>query len=52
MCLDVEGVVECKNVHSKDLPDEVAASLSAYGGDRLSTGIEIMSISKTIMKYS
>ena len=31
-CLDVEGVVEFKTVHSKDHPDVVAYSLSAYGG--------------------
>ena len=31
VCLDVEGVVEFKSVHSKDHPDEVAESLSAYG---------------------
>ena len=42
MCLDVEGVVEFKTVHNKDHPDEVAKSLSAYGGGRLVTGIEIM----------
>ena len=35
MRLDVEGVVEFKTVHGKDHPDEVADSLSAYGGDRL-----------------
>ena len=45
MCLDVEGVVEFKTVHSKDHPDEVAESLSAYDGGRLVTGIEIMSTS-------
>ena len=45
MCLDVKGVVEFKTVHSKDHPDEVAESLSAYGGGRLVTGIEIMSTS-------
>ena len=39
MCLDVEGVFEFKTVHSKDHPDEVAESLSAYGGGRLVTGI-------------
>ena len=44
-CLDVEGVVEFKTVHSKDHPDEVAESLSAYDGGRLVTGIEIMSTS-------
>ena len=42
MCLDIEGVVELKTVHRKDHPDEVAESLSAYGGGRLVTGIEIM----------
>ena len=42
MCLDIEGVVEFKTVHSKDHPDEVAESLSAYGRGRLVTGIEIM----------
>ena len=52
MCLDVEGVVEFKIVYSKDLPDEVAASLKVYSGGRLVTGIEIMSTSKAIMKYS
>ena len=45
MCLDVESVVEFKSVHSKDHPDEVTESLSAYGGGRLVTGIEIMSTS-------
>ena len=45
MCLDVEGVVEFKTVHGKDHLDEVAESLSAYGGGRLVTGIEIMSTS-------
>ena len=42
MCLDVEGVAEFKTVHSMDHPDEAAESLSAYGGGRLVTGIEIM----------
>ena len=45
MCLDVEGVVEFKTVHGKNHPDEVAESLSAYGGGRLVTGVEIMSTS-------
>ena len=45
MCLDVEGVAEFKTVHSKNHPDEVVESLSAYGGGRLVTGIEIMSTS-------
>ena len=45
MCLDVEGVVEFKTVHSKDHPVEVVESLSAYGEGRLVTGIEIMSTS-------
>ena len=45
MCLDVEGVVEFKTVHGKGHPDDVAESLSAYGGGRLVTGIEIMSTS-------
>ena len=44
MCLDAEGVVEFKAVHSKDHPDEVAESLSAYGGGRLVTGIEIIAV--------
>ena len=34
MCLDVEGVVEFKTVESKDYPDEVAESLSAYSRGR------------------
>ena len=41
MRLDIEGVVEFKTVHSKDHPDEVAESLSAYVGGRLVTVIEI-----------
>ena len=45
MYLDVEGVVEIKPAHSKDHPDGVAENLSAYGGGRLVTGIEIMSTS-------
>ena len=40
VCLNVEGVVEFKSVHSEDNPDEVAESLSAYGRGRLVAGIE------------
>ena len=45
MCLDVEGEVEFNTVYSKDYPDEVAESLSAYGGGELIMGIELMSTS-------
>ena len=53
MCLDAKGVVEFKSVHSKDHPDEVAESLSAYGGGRLVTGIKIMSTSfNTLVEWN
>ena len=45
MCLDAEGGVEFKSVHSKEHTDEAVESLSTYSKGRLVAFIMIMSTS-------